>query len=95
MSSKTNEKYHKLGSMTTIIWNNIEKEIKLRHPGHKTRQLLLTRSLGELIYEGREKTWTRILNNSSQPTLDELSVIARELGKPMDDLVEFSKAKTA
>lgn len=73
---------------TAIVWNNIAKEIKLRHPNQKTKQLILTNAIERRVYHERKATWTRILNNSSQPTIPELILISEEIGCTMDKLIE-------
>ncbi len=75
--------------MQRIIWNNIEKEIKLRHPDSLVLQDNLRDQIEQELFLGSKTRWSRILNNSSQPTLHELILISEILKKPVENLVEY------
>jgi hypothetical protein len=79
--------------MSTILWNNIQKEIKLRYPDDITAQQALTSEIEEELFVDRKTRWSRILNNSSQPSLPELIVISQKLSLNPDALIESRNRK--
>lgn len=81
--------------MKRIIWNNIEKEIKLLHPDNSELQSELIDEIERELFPESKTRWSRILNNSSQPTIHELIVISAKLNKPADRLIESSTIKRA
>lgn len=81
--------------MSHILYNDIKKHIVLRYPGRKVKQQALESEIRTDIYKDREKTWTRILNNTSQPTLEEAIGIAQRIGQPMEKLFTFEKVQAA
>lgn len=80
--------------MSKIIINEISKFIRLKESEEKAPQPYLTDDIGNQVFPERAKTWTRILNNTSQPTLEEAAHIAHILGKTIDDLFVFESLKT-
>lgn len=80
--------------MSTILLNEIKRQIIIRYTDDKQRREITERIL-RTVYHKREKTFTRILNNTSQPTLEEAATIAQILGVTIDDLFQFEKTKIA
>ncbi len=77
--------------MNKIIWNNIERAIALKFPQDKEEQRLIKFIICDKVFWQNKTRWTRILNNSSQPTMYELILISDILKKPVESLVEYGE----
>lgn len=80
--------------MTLVLFNDIQRQINIRHTSSEDRQQVLDRIRDE-VFHSRDKKLTRVLNNTSQPTLEEAAQIAYILGVTIDDLTHFKPVEAA
>ena len=79
----------------SIKRNLIKSRIHLHCKGDLDLVEVLMLKLQTTLFPNQSKTWTRILNNYSQPTLTQAASIAKLLKLPIDGLFEFEELETA
>ena len=72
-----------------VIKNQIKRRLHLYCKGDLDRVDELKEMIEYRLYRGHHKKWMRILNNYSQPTLDEAAFIAYALETNIESLFEF------
>lgn len=75
--------------MKQILVNDIKKQvlIKAHQSGKNPKEII--QKIEEKYFSDRPKYFGRLLNNTSQPTLEEAASIAAELDANINDLLVF------
>jgi predicted NodU family carbamoyl transferase len=79
--------------MMVIVTNEILRQIHVKHAADAAAEVLA--KIEEVIFFEREKTFTRIKNNKSQPTLSEAALIAEMIGCSIDDIIKINQTVAA
>lgn len=83
-----------INTIRPISNNRIYLVIINKHQGDASKVEKEIKNL-QAVFPGRSKWLTRILNNTSQPNIEELGVFSRYLEQSIDSLVVFQNTKTA
>ncbi len=76
--------------MKAIIVNQIRQKIWSIAGGQGQHADDLSVSIRDAAFSDRPKSWSRILNNYHQPTLEEAATIAEILNTSIEELFEFT-----
>ena len=79
--------------MKEILSNSINHTITSQAKGDRHHMQEMISLIRETVFPSMAKKWTRILNNTSQPDLQEAAAIAECLNTTIDDLFTFSEIK--
>jgi hypothetical protein len=82
----------KIKDMDRILSNQIIRCIHIHHPGSQATEVV--QRIRTEVYKDREKTFTRVINNTSQPTLLETITIAKIIGTSVEEIIAVELATT-